>query len=76
MKTAWFNSLENINWTRLWWILGIVTALWLGLVTIMPPNVFKPVSIVLSALQSALLFAARGTKYVQTRTDPPEDGKP
>jgi hypothetical protein len=70
----WFNSLENMNWTRLWWIIGIITALWLGLVTIIPPEWFKPVSVVLSAVQSALLFASRGTKYVANRIEPPADG--
>jgi hypothetical protein len=72
----WFNSLESMNWIRLWWIVGIVTTLWLGMATIIPMAYFKPVSVVLSALQSALLFATRGTKYVQNRTEPPADGKP
>jgi hypothetical protein len=76
MKNNWFNSLENMNWTRLWWIVGILTAFWLGLVTIVPPVWFKPISVVLSSIQSALLFAARGTKYVTSRMDPPPDGKP
>lgn len=76
MKTKWFNNLESTNWVRLWWIIGILTALWLGLVTIIPAEWFRPVSVVLSAVQSALLFAIRGTKYVTTRTEPPPDGKP
>jgi hypothetical protein len=75
MKTKWFNSLENINWVRLWWIVGILTAFWLGLVTVIPMTWFKPISVVLSAAQSAMLFAARGTKYVSSRTEPPADGK-
>jgi hypothetical protein len=76
MKQNWFNSLENMNWTRLWWVVGILAAFWLGLVTIVPPAWFRPISVVLSAVQSALLFASRGTKYVTNRTDPPSDGKP
>jgi hypothetical protein len=76
MKTKWFNSLETINWTRLWWIVGIMTAFWLGLVTIVPIAWFKPVAVILSASQTALLFAARGTKYVANRQEPPADGKP
>lgn len=75
MKVNWFNSLESINFTRLWWIVGILTTLWLGLATIIPMNWFKPISVALSALQSAMLFAARGTKYVANRVEPPTDGK-
>ena len=76
MKANWFNSPETINWTRLWWFIGIITTMWLGLATIIPQDYFKPISIVLSALQSAILFAARGTKYVTNRTEPPADGNP
>jgi hypothetical protein len=72
-KVKWFHSLETLNWTRLWWIVGIITTFWLGLIMIIPMNWFKVVSIVLSALQTALLFAARGTKYVVNRTEPPAD---
>ncbi len=71
----WFTSLEYINWTRLWWIVGIITTFWLGLVTILPAAVFKPVSVILAALQSGFLFAARGGKYVAERQPPPQDGK-
>lgn len=76
MKVKWFNRPETINWIRLWWIIGIVTTLWLGLATIIPMEYFKPVSVVMSAVQSAMLFAARGTKYVVNREEPPADGKP
>lgn len=72
----WFNSLENMNWTRLWWLLGIITTLWLGLAAVIPGESYKVISVVLSAIQSALLFATRGTKYVVNRTEPPADGKP
>jgi hypothetical protein len=75
-KIPWFNKLENLNWIRLWWVIGIISAFWLGLVTIVPMVWFKPISVVLSAIQTALLFAARGTKYVTNRTEPPADGKP
>jgi hypothetical protein len=76
MKTNWFNSLESMNWTRLWWIIGVITTLWLGLAAVIPGEWYKTCSVVLSAIQSALLFATRGTKYVTNRTEPPADGKP
>jgi hypothetical protein len=72
----WFNSLENMNWTRMWWIIGMLSTFWIGLATQLPETWYKPVSVILTALQSALLFASRGTKYVAQRTDPPADGKP
>lgn len=72
---------EQIDWTQLWWVVGIVTVFWGGLaaLTIMYPafdDAYKIVNIVLTAILSALLFAARGNKYVKDRTEPPADGKP
>lgn len=72
----WFHKLENISWTRLWWAVGIISAFWMGMVTIIPADIFKWVAVPLSALQTAMLFAARGNKYVINRTEPPADGKP
>jgi hypothetical protein len=76
MKANWFHNLENLNWTKLWWIVGILSILWVGLAEIVPANYYRPVSVILMAVQSALLFASRGTKYVVNRTEPPADGKP
>ena len=70
----WFNSLETINWKRLWWVLGIVLTVWTGLVTMLPPEIYKPVAVILAALQSAFLFAARGTVYVTDRNQVPPQG--
>lgn len=75
MKAKFFNSIETINWTRWWFVITIITTVWLGLVTIMPPDVFKWVSVPLSAIQSGMLFAARGSKYVAQRIEPPSEGK-
>jgi hypothetical protein len=72
----WFTGMENINWTRLWWVVGVICVFWTGLVTLMPMSVYKPVAVILAAAQGALLFAARGNKYVANRTEPPADGKP
>jgi hypothetical protein len=72
----WFNGIENINWTKMWWVVGVLTAFWVGMIEVVPLAYYKPISVALSAIQSALLFASRGTKYVANRTDPPADGKP
>ncbi len=72
---------ENIDWVRLWWLVGIVTAFWAGLtaLSVMYPwfdTAYKVVNIFLGALVNAALFAARGGKYVRDRTEPPpQDGK-
>lgn len=76
-----FNSVESINWNRLWWVVGILVAFWSGMagVTILVPAFdiwYKVINIILSAVFGALLFAARGTVYVRDRTQvPPADGK-
>jgi len=76
-----FATFETLNWTRMWWVVGIMTAFWASLagITILFP-VFDPwykgINIVLGAVSAALLFAARGTKYIANRTEPPADGRP
>lgn len=81
VKVRWFNSIENLNWTRLWYIEGIFLAFWGGMswVATMFPKTAKyymAVNGLLGALALALTFAARGTKYVTNRQEPPVDGKP
>ncbi len=71
-----FTSLEHINWTRYWFIIGTIVILWIGLAEIVPLSVYKPVSVILQAIQGALLFAARSSKYAEGSTPPPQDGKP
>ena len=72
---------SNIDWTKLWWAVGIMTTFWAGLagITVMFPDFdpyYKVVNIALGAVSTALLFAARGNKYVANRQEPPEGGKP
>jgi len=73
---------SNIDWTKLWWIVGILTAFWSAMagITVLYPQFdpfYKLINIVLGAVSGALLFAARGGKYVTDRTQiPPQDGKP
>ena len=76
-----FPSFESINWTRLWWVVGFTTAFWAGLagITVFFPKFdpyYKCINIILGAVSAAVLFAARGTKYVVNRTEPPVDGRP
>jgi hypothetical protein len=72
-----FESIETIDWIKLWWIVGFILAIWVGLVSMLPPEIYKPVAIVLAALQSGFLFAARGARFIKDRTEmPPQDGKP
>ena len=77
----WFNKLEYINWTRMWWVVGTVTVFWGGLAAIVLTfpqfaKIYSVVNIFLSAALAACLFASRGTKYVVNRQEPPADGRP
>jgi len=79
MEPNWFSS--NVNWTRLWWVVGIVTVFWSGLsglVLTFPAfaKIFAVINVLLTASLAALLFAARGTKYIANRQEPPADGRP
>ena len=67
---------SNIDWIKLWFVVGFVTVLWTGLAEVIPPHYYKAVSVVLQAVQAAILFAARGGKYVNNRTEPPAGGQP
>lgn len=77
-----FHSVEHIDWVKLWWIFGALFTFWSGLaaITVMYPAfdpVYKITNIILGAATGAALFAARGNKFVQNRTElPPQDGKP
>lgn len=73
---------SNIDWTKLWWVVGILFTFWSSLVTltVMYPAFdpyYKVINVILGAAVGALLFAARGGKYVESRaTPPPQNGKP
>jgi hypothetical protein len=74
---SFFNSIENIDWVKLWWVVGVIFTFWTGMATVLPEKVYKPVAVTVAAIQSAFLFAARGGKYVKDRNVlPPQDGKP
>lgn len=81
MKANWFHNAEHIDWTRMWFVVGVATALWAGLagLTVVWPEfdkAYKIINIIMGAVSGAVLFAARGTKYVANRQEPPADGKP
>ncbi len=77
-----FEFPENIDWTKIWFMLGVFGTFWSGLtaMTLIWPAFdlpFKIINLLLGAAVGAALFAARGSKYVVNRTDPPpQDGKP
>jgi hypothetical protein len=74
MKTKLFTSLRNLDITRLWYVMGIVTVVWLGLAAVIPPDIYKYISVVLSAFQAGITFAIRADKYVKNRDEvPPKD---
>ena len=64
----------NIDWARTAKIFGALSVFWIGIVKLVPPNIYEPVSIVLIAIQSALLYLTRSGKYVENRyQDPPPE---
>jgi len=65
---------SNIDWRLLWYICVILSTVWLGLAALVPDAWFKPIAIVVGAVQNGFLVAVRGGKYVTDRTlDPPKD---
>lgn len=58
---------EKINWRLLWYVNVILTTMWVGLAAIVPNDWFKPVSVVLMAVQNGFLIATRGEKYLRDR---------
>ena len=70
-----FIQAKHLNWFRLWIIVGAAYLFWLGLATILPPKIHAPVLAVIGALQSALVFLIRASKYVETRQDVPPAGQ-
>ena len=65
----WFTSLEHIDWTRMLKVVVFITAFWIGLSEVIPDKYYRPVSIILTALQGALILTMRGGKYVETRSN-------
>lgn len=64
----------NINWRLLWYVNLILSTFWIGMAALVPDHWFKPIAVVLMAVQNAFLVAVRGGKYVTDRTiDPPKD---
>jgi hypothetical protein len=65
---------SNINWQTVLTAVIAVTAVWIGLATLLPPRVYEVVSIILVAVQSGLLVLVRSGKYVEDRNQVPPTG--
>lgn len=65
---------SNIDWAKAAKIFGALSVFWLGIIKLLPSNVYEPVSIVLIAIQSALLYLTRSGKYVEDRNQVPPTG--
>ncbi len=79
LKIVKIEFVENIDWTKLWWIVTILTTFWalMAGATVLFPGFetwYKLINIILGALSGALLFAARGGKYVRDRSESPPPG--
>lgn len=65
---------SNINWTTVRVVVGAITAVWLGLVTLLPSDIYRVVSVILAAIQSGLLVLVRSGNYVEDRSQVPPTG--
>lgn len=65
---------SNINWQTILTVVVTITAIWIGLATLLPPRVYEVVSIILVAIQSGLLVLVRSGKYVENRDQVPPPG--
>ncbi len=77
----WITFVQNADWVRIWATVGTISTFWIGLtaLSVMYPAFdvyYKIINIVLGAAVNAALYAARAGKYVESRVEPPSDGKP
>lgn len=70
----WFIGIDYIDWGRMALVVGTVAILWGGISALVPAKYHAPIMAVLTAVQSAITFAMRGSKYVAPRQEiPPPD---
>lgn len=55
-----FYSFETINWGRVSLVVSVVTAFWLGLITIIPERYHHVGTVILAAMTSAISILIRG----------------
>ncbi len=81
MKFKLITFVQNADWVRIWATVGTISTFWIGLtaLSIVWPAFdvwYKVINILLGAAVNAALYAARAGKYVESRTEPPQDGRP
>jgi hypothetical protein len=57
-----FHALDDINWTRVVLIMGAVTAIWLGLDTVVPEPYHDKIGLVLAAISGGIGVMTKGGK--------------
>lgn len=60
----------NINWAAVRTVVVAVTAVWIGLATLLPSKVYEVVSIILVALQSGLIVLVRSGNHAEDSVSP------
>lgn len=60
---------SNINWSKLYRVFTCLVIFWTGIILLVPKQLYEPVSLVLIAIQSVLLYLTRSGNYVPDRTD-------
>lgn len=70
-----FVGIKNLNWFRFAIVVGACFLFWQGLATIVPPKIHSTVLSIIGALQAAVTFVIRASKYVETRQEIPRPGE-
>ncbi len=65
---SWIRT-ENINWTKMATVFGALVVFWTAMINLLPPKLYEPVYIILTAIQSVILYLMRSGNYVPNRQD-------
>jgi len=75
-KRSFFYPLGQTDVKKLALVVGTVAVLWMGLNELIPESYYHKISVVISAVQSALIFLMRGgIQNGGTRSEDPKENK-
>lgn len=72
MRPNFWNSLDNVNWKRLWLCVFAAGASWAVLSLIIPAHLHTVITAILGAISVGLGILIRGSKYIKDRNEIPQ----
>ena len=72
MAPNFWNSLDNINWKRLWLCVFAAAGTWAALALVIPAHLHVLVTSILGAASVGLGILIRGSKYIKDRNEIPQ----